>query len=533
MIDTLLEEGRFKTLLDIRIQKRTNEFIESAKKDLERQASEKIIEKRKELSELEKSVDELQELIEAEKTEKIRECERELDAKRAELDEVFKKREDEILRKESEFLGKQEHLSKLVMQLTENRDEMVGQLIGLMPILQEMGFRTTSERQEDVPRAEKTIEKTGIDPIHSFTPLQGVPKSLEEREFLARLIKLVGDSGFRYDEKDLINFHVCTKSENFNILTGPSGIGKSSLPRFYAQALHASADGTPRFLSVSVKPGWLDSQELIGHFNALEGRFHPSSSGFYEFLISSAQESREPETGVYLCCLDEMNLSYVEHYFADFLSLLQAPIRDRLLRFFDENLCKADDPYRAFSQINLPRSLRFCGTVNIDETTKFFSPKVLDRVHIIEIAPVSLSTIDSWQEQPTGFSVEGDPVSERLFRSWLHAPGLVQEYVLKSISEFEEHLSGMGLRISPRTYKSICLYVSNARGLMESDDEAMDFAVFQKVLPALRGHTAQFREMLMRVYEICERKKYQRSSARIKLIAEAQVAMDFFNYSLA
>ena len=68
---------------------------------------------------------------------------------------------------------------------------------------------------------------------------------------------------------------------------------------------------------------------------------------------------------------------------------------------------------------------------------------------------------------------------------------------------------------------------------MESDEEAMDYAIFQKILPGLRGHSTQFREMLFKLIEITESRNYNRSSSRIKLIAEAPIAMDFFNYSMA
>ncbi len=36
------------------------------------------------------------------------------------------------------------------------------------------------------------------------------------------------------------------------------------------------------------------------------------------------------------------------------------------------------------AEINLPKNLFIIGTVNIDETTYMFSPKVLDRANVIE-----------------------------------------------------------------------------------------------------------------------------------------------------
>lgn len=530
LLDTMLEDERLQTLLQTRIRERATIYIEENRKDLERQANEKIFEKKKELSVLEKSIHVLQDQIEAEKKAKFREYEQILHQRKTEQDQLFHQREEEWLNKEKEFIGKQEYLSSLVDKLGQSRDEIVASVIGLMPVLQEMGFQPIPEKPDNVaPKKPEIIEP--ID-INRYQPLHGIPAALSESDFLDRWLKRMNDSGFSYNEKDLRNFHVCTKSENFNILTGPSGIGKSSLPRFYAQALHGNTEGKMRYLSVSVKPGWLDSHELIGYFNSLDGRFQPSSSGFYHFLVASHIESQEAETGIHLCCLDEMNLSYVEQYFADFLVLLQAPPEDRQIRFFDKNLCRTDDPYREFHQIRIPSSLLFCGTVNVDETTKFFSPKVLDRVHIIEMGPVSLSNIYSWNEQLPDTAHIGTPVSSRIYFSWQQEPGLVQEYVLKGIREMESLLSTLGLRISPRTFKSICRYVSNARGVLESDDEAMDYAIFQKILPGLRGHSTSFRDMLFKMIDITESRNYPRSSSRIRLMAEAPIAMDFFNYSM-
>jgi energy-coupling factor transporter ATP-binding protein EcfA2 len=533
LLDTLLEEDKLQALLQNRINERVDNYIEANRKDLERQANEKIFHKKKELSDLEKSINVLQEQIETEKKEKFQEYERVLHNKKAELDQLFQQREEEFLNKEKEFIGKQEYLSSLVNKLSQNRDEIVASLIGLMPVLQEMGFQIISGKSDEATQKEEKQEIIQHVNINPYKSLHGIPKSLSESEFLDHWLMLMNESGFSYNEKDLRNFHVCTKSENFNILTGPSGIGKSSLPRFYSLALHGNAEGKMRYLSVSVKPGWLDSQELIGYFNSLDGRFQPSNSGFYQFLVASHKESIEPESGIHICCLDEMNLSYVEQYFADFLVLLQAPQQDRQIRFFDNNLCRVDDPYRDFHQIHIPSSLRFCGTVNVDETTKFFSPKVLDRVHIIEMGYVALSNINSWIEHVPDNTETGTPISSRIYFSWSQDPGLVQEYVLKSICDIESLLSTMGSGISPRTFKSICRYVSNARGVMESDEEAMDYAIFQKILPALRGHSTQFREMLFKLIEITESKNYTKSSSRIRLIADAPIAMDFFNYSMA
>ena len=71
-----------------------------------------------------------------------------------------------------------------------------------------------------------------------------------------------------------------------------------------------------------------------------------------------------------------MNLSHVERYFADFLSAMES---NEPVPLHNNDLIE-DIP----NQITIPENLFVIGTVNIDETTYMFSPKVLDRANTIE-----------------------------------------------------------------------------------------------------------------------------------------------------
>lgn len=68
-----------------------------------------------------------------------------------------------------------------------------------------------------------------------------------------------------------------------------------------------------------------------------------------------------------------MNLSHVERYFADFLSAIESGQPIPLYSNDDENY-----------ELDIPDNLLIVGTVNVDETTYMFSPKVLDRANTIE-----------------------------------------------------------------------------------------------------------------------------------------------------
>jgi hypothetical protein len=114
---------------------------------------------------------------------------------------------------------------------------------------------------------------------------------------------------------------------------------------------------------------------------------------------------------MYFLTLDEMNLSRVENYAADFLSrfeksragekdaLLSLYSRDieQQLRLFAAKLNEAVDKdvktlastinhlSKYPSSIGIPEGLILFGTINLDETTHHLSPKFLDRSFVINI----------------------------------------------------------------------------------------------------------------------------------------------------
>src|SRR5262249_34826267 len=139
--------------------------------------------------------------------------------------------------------------------------------------------------------------------------------------------RIVQTSGFEYRRLDLIRFHLSVKTGVLTVVAGPSGTGKSSLPILYGRALagEEAHEGRPGCLMVNVNPSWMDARDLLGHLNTLEGRFYPAESGLFQRLVYAWEEyrRRRSESGLYVTCLDEMNLSQVEHYFGDLMMALE------------------------------------------------------------------------------------------------------------------------------------------------------------------------------------------------------------------
>ncbi|WP_295589661.1 McrB family protein [uncultured Methanobrevibacter sp.] len=113
-----------------------------------------------------------------------------------------------------------------------------------------------------------------------------------------------------------------------------------------------------------VGANWTDNTNIIGYHNVITNDYQ--STPAYELIKQAQKDSENP----YFLILDEMNLSHVERYFSDFLSAIESGEEIPL--------------YGNNKTLTLPNNLFIIGTVNVDETTYMFSPKVLDRANTLE-----------------------------------------------------------------------------------------------------------------------------------------------------
>ncbi|MBS3753203.1 MAG: DUF3578 domain-containing protein, partial [Anaerolineales bacterium] len=176
-------------------------------------------------------------------------------------------------------------------------------------------------------------------------------------------------------------------SKPFVILTGLSGSGKTKLAQAFCKWLVGEGS---QFELIPVGSDWTNREPLLGYPNALEpGKYVKPDNGVLDLLIEANKNQSKP----YFLILDEMNLSHVERYFADFLSAMESgesiPLHENSEDWQD------DVP----AEIDVPENLFVIGTVNIDETTYMFSPKVLDRAQVIEFY-VTQDAMTEFMENP-------------------------------------------------------------------------------------------------------------------------------------
>jgi len=142
-------------------------------------------------------------------------------------------------------------------------------------------------------------------------------------------------------------------------------------------------NNSSRYAVIPVGADWTDNRSVIGYINPLTPEPSYVTTPILELLLNAEKDPDNP----YFLILDEMNLSHVERYFSDFLSLIELPDQPIKLHNLTSTVYSmGNESLQIPRQMDIfPMNLFVIGTVNIDETTYMFSPKVLDRANVIEI----------------------------------------------------------------------------------------------------------------------------------------------------
>lgn len=205
-------------------------------------------------------------------------------------------------------------------------------------------------------------------------------QNLFENLTLPNLVRFIVDYArecrlhLSYTVEDIATFVAGLGASRLTILQGMSGTGKTSLPKIFAEAVMGNCE------IVEVESSWRDKNELLGYYNEFSKCFTPKK--FTQCLYKAKLNSTVPTFIV----LDEMNLSRIEYYFSDFLSLMEHEEDKREIKLLNVKLYRTENgekkSYSALTDghtIKIPANVWFIGTANRDESTFEISDKVYDR----------------------------------------------------------------------------------------------------------------------------------------------------------
>lgn len=268
---------------------------------------------------------------------------------------------------------------------------------------------------------------------------------------------------------------------------------------------------------IPVGSNWTDSRSIIGYKNVLTDKYCRTPA--LDLMIEAESDESSPK----LLILDEMNLSHVEWYFSDLLSSMES-----------------GEPIEIESDGDVPESIRtgdnlfVIGTVNMDETTYSFSPKVLDRANVIEFQPVPVSTLldgsDSSEEPHgdvqflqdcmAGIGVRSKGAAE-LIEDMTSEPGNsdIVRSMIGDIDALQKLMSSIGLPFGFRTVDEVLRFMTVAweyegRGEFSNWKRYLDSQIMQKILPKVHGN-ASIKRCLEDMKAFCADNGYPRSSDKL------------------
>jgi 5-methylcytosine-specific restriction protein B len=256
-----------------------------------------------------------------------------------------------------------------------------------------------------------------------------------------------------------------------------------------------------QYCIVPVGADWTNREPLLGFPNALiENDYKKDEYGVLKLIIEANANSDKP----YFLILDEMNLSHVERYFADFLSVMESKSKI--------SLHSGNEDWNSVpSEIGFPKNLFIIGTVNIDETTYMFSPKVLDRANVIEFR-VTKEEMENYLQSNSVINLDNlEGLGANMAGSFVEIAkddsleASDTEELNKSLMSFFSELKKTGAEFGYISASEILRFaaVVNKIETTRNMTDIIDAAIMQKLLPKVHGSRRKLEPVLKTLGQLC------------------------------
>jgi len=268
-----------------------------------------------------------------------------------------------------------------------------------------------------------------------------------------------------YPEKLIRLFISALASNKLIILQGISGTGKTSLAYAFGKFLNNDACISP------VQPSWRDRSEVFGYFNEFTKRFNET-----DLLVSMYEAGYKDR--VYIGVLDEMNISRVEYYFAEMLSLLEMPKEENRILSIVASGWDNDPVNIKEGKIKIPSNMWFIGTINNDDSTFMITDKVYDRA-----MPINIDEKSEAFEAPVTNQLEiSYTYLNKLFEE-AKANNVVRDELMQKLNLTDKYITehfrvAFGNRIVKQLKEFVPAYVVCGG----SDIEALDYILANKII---------------------------------------------------
>lgn len=328
----------------------------------------------------------------------------------------------------------------------------------------------------------------------------------------------------------------------FAILTGLSGSGKTQLAMRLGDWFGQDQDGRSRFMVIPVRPDWTGPEALLGYEDALRSAEAKTPVWFVPEALQLVLRAVSDPTAPYLLVLDEMNLAHVERYFADFLSGTEShqPILPDLVQRTEDSSWEVRSV--PSERLPLPRNLFVVGTVNVDETTYMFSPKVLDRAWTYEFR-VDADALDPDRGRPTAAPAAAEETVRQICslvedEDWQRRhPYEHRDQLVDALRDVHRLLARVSFEFGHRTmFESLrfaAIYAASA-ATTPSVNEVFDLILMQKILPRLHGSRRRLEPVLIELHTRAQESgslRWPLTHAKVERMLEVVRANQFVSFA--
>ena len=295
--------------------------------------------------------------------------------------------------------------------------------------------------------------------------------------------------------------------KRFCLLGGLAGSGKTQLAKSFGKWLGDNKDGKQRYLIVPVRADWTSPDPLFGFEDALGESLNGRKAWNVPEPLRFIHEAAKEPSRLWLLVLDEMNIAHVERYFSDVLSGIESnePVVPNVQLESDNNWRISEG---SPEKIVLPKNLIILGTVNIDETTYQFSPKVLDRAFTFEFR-VQTDELSNSAVRPEPLLSANEKSLELISQiatqdDWHieHLPSV--DVIYQELRKLHVVLSEIGFEFGHRSMYEILRFSVLCKQSGLSDEQTMDWSIMTKILPRIHGSAQQLRGLFDELLKFAE-----------------------------
>lgn len=340
---------------------------------------------------------------------------------------------------------------------------------------------------EASPRASEPSSSNGLGVFPSLIAIDGQNLTKKETEstditldeFVKRFQAFAANKHHIYYELPMLRRFVAgLAASRLIILEGISGTGKSMLPRMFKEFTGSDSFFMP------IQATWRDKSDVLGFYSEFTKTFKPTP--FLEKLYGASYSDR-----VNVMVLDEMNLSRVEYYFADFLSVLEYPEEDWKIKVYSPAANEPMPKKLDNGFITIPANTWFVGTANTDDSTFTITDKVCDRAVILNFEDRFGRIESEYNSEPISINAEA---LVALFQKAINDPDKclndAERNKFEALCEYVKDKFEIlfGNRIMVQIEKFVPVFVA----LGGTKEEALDFMFAKKILRKLDGKFQEY-----------------------------------------